>query len=627
MKWASASSASAWPARLVGLAVAALACLSHVAQAGTPVPGGWSTSYEIPALLANKDAVNYPTFERMQTDVATRNLNLGRLVINVGIDSDRTALVAAVKEVLDSARRAGMYLIPRFAYDTGTTAGYNPDLAVVAKDLEACVAIFESSPDHIYALQAGFLGKSYSEWWGPDMDEPAHFSSQCGTLKQTVIKRLERFMQVSGRTAQLRYPRDHALYAPDAAFGLHDDCILSQGWDGDDSGTFGKGVHTDSMTQNTWPADDLAAAKQWTVDRSTLVGGESCTDAGSAPDCPALKKWVQTYKACYINVEYPTSFKSWVDPADANHQCFLEIGQIMAQNCPAGHGGAAGTAAPVETLADPAPATIVMDGAPPAATYTAAEASTSALAANSAASTDVVNVAASEAPGKDGVMDNAVSTLGGKAVVETYTAAEPAVTSAPASTTPTSCMKSQAAASTASVAPLAAVATTSAAGALDLSTSADATFVSTTAVPAAGRYLGRGADSIETSTSALPATATSPSDVAPAATPAPSNGAPADMPTMTTTTSCSGTRSSAAPTSSSGAAETGAPTDDVVTNAEPALTTMTSPAEVTTTSTSTTYVTVTVTDVPSAAEPSMITRCKRRKLSTSNEGVYRRAIR
>ena len=131
-------------------------------------------------------------------------------------------------------------------------------------------------------------------------------------------------MKTVGVPFNLRYPRDKKLYfSNDNHVGLHDDCILAQGLNGMDSGTFSKG--------GPWPDNDLTAAQQyWQGQAGSIIsGGESCSNAGSVPTCVDLLNFVQTYSLSYVNIDYPESFKSFFT---TGAECANEISKSSADN-------------------------------------------------------------------------------------------------------------------------------------------------------------------------------------------------------------------------------------------------------------------------------------------------------
>lgn len=316
------------------------------------VEGGWSAALEIPSDLTQKGNVYYPSLSNQNDLVRNHQIKLARLYINLdpAKAGQRRELIAELEQIFVNAMSSGMIFIPRCIYDTSSLGGRSPATNLIDQDLDVLLPVFAKWKDGIYALQAGFLGSHWGEWWSTtnDIDEP---DSGRDEKKRHLIQRFERFMQDTGVTVQLRYPRDFAVYGPDAPFGIHDDCILAQGWDGHDSGTFSKGMA--DAARNGWLADQLAPAKQWMAQKSAKSGGESCTDAGNAPTCDLLEKFAKTYKLCYINYLYPSTFRTWHDEAVAgqssdNANCYRRIAKILADNCPA-----AASSAPAQPGAAP----------------------------------------------------------------------------------------------------------------------------------------------------------------------------------------------------------------------------------------------------------------------------------
>ncbi|RKO96625.1 hypothetical protein CAUPRSCDRAFT_11686 [Caulochytrium protostelioides] len=219
-------------------------------------------------------------------------IGLVRLYVHLSIETTtRSQLIKTLPALLAKGNNEGVSFILRFYYDNGEAP-----MNVIANDLSQLVPVVTANKKYIYALQAGFLGAAYGEWWGgvlaPDYDPG--WSSTVRAAKSYVVQELKK----TGLPILIRYPRDIATYFPDdPQIGWHDDCILANGPGGHDAGTFSKGGIP-------WPENDLGAAMIYSQHKiQGIRGGESCSDAGTAPDCPALLTFVKNFKICFLNVE------------------------------------------------------------------------------------------------------------------------------------------------------------------------------------------------------------------------------------------------------------------------------------------------------------------------------------
>ncbi|KAJ3326583.1 hypothetical protein HDU76_012804 [Blyttiomyces sp. JEL0837] len=206
--------------------------------------------------------------------------------------------MSTLEELFRKAKEAGGRFILRFYYEGG---GDPESIESLRQDIAYFVPQLQNNRHQILTIQAGFLGSNWGEWWGscmaPDQDHGTNESVD--EAKRTVVKGLTAI----GVDVSVRYPRDVALYFHgDREVGWHDDAVLAQGPGGRDAGTFDKGC-------KLWKDNDISAAQAYTRKFiHGIRGGECCEDAGTVPELSDLIKFVEEYRLCYLNVEYPSVF-------------------------------------------------------------------------------------------------------------------------------------------------------------------------------------------------------------------------------------------------------------------------------------------------------------------------------
>lgn len=283
--------------------------------------------------LSNHQNVYYPTFANMRDIVDNQKISISRLYVNLDpAVHDRTALISELKNVFSDAKQVNMALVPRFFYTTGDS----PPLPVIQRDMDMIISVLTSWKQQLFGVQAGFLGQSWGEWWGNGITEPDpnDRTIEAGQKKVWVADRWRQFQRDTGVVVQFRYPRDHALYSGNMAgdMAIHDDCMLSRGWDGDDSGTFSKGAH------GKWNADDLTPAKEYMAKVPKFVVAEMCSDTSDfTPTCDLVLRFVQRYKVVSINKEWPSFARNiWQagrpGASGADQQCSLAISEALRKN-------------------------------------------------------------------------------------------------------------------------------------------------------------------------------------------------------------------------------------------------------------------------------------------------------
>lgn len=262
------------------------------------------SALEIGVDIRDRSKVYYPTIDNMRDLVNNQDIHIARLYVNLDATraDSRSEIMTELATVLSNAKDSRLSLLPRFFY---TGAGTPPGLNVIQKDMNRILPLLGNWKDQLFGVQAGFLGENWGEWWGAGIVEPdeGSFTTDTGKKKKWIADRWKRFQRETGIVVQFRYPRDHAVYTGDMAgdMAIHDDCMLSRGWDGDDSGTFSKGA------VGKWKPDDLNPAKTYMAKVPRYVVAEMCSDTSDfIPTCDLVLKFVRQYKVVGINKEWPS---------------------------------------------------------------------------------------------------------------------------------------------------------------------------------------------------------------------------------------------------------------------------------------------------------------------------------
>lgn len=160
-----------------------------------------------------------------------------------------------------------------------------PNFDIIQRDVPPIASLLKDHSSVILSIQAGFLGNAWGEWWGT----PTTPDNDVGT--DTYIRQVKTFvvdtLLTTGVSVPVRTPSNVAnYYNGHALVGWHNDCILSGGFDGHDTGTFDK-------PSAIWPAGSLEVAKTFAQKEiKGIVGGESCPGSYVAT-CEDLLKYVQ----------------------------------------------------------------------------------------------------------------------------------------------------------------------------------------------------------------------------------------------------------------------------------------------------------------------------------------------
>ncbi|KAL8832817.1 MAG: hypothetical protein Q9191_000001 [Dirinaria sp. TL-2023a] len=198
------------------------------------------------------------------------------LFVNVQIlpnGSDHTCLWNDFTAMCNNHAGKNISVIPRMRYGKadGSITPEPDDANIIISDLNDWIGVLNSTSSiiNIPIVQAGVLGQ-YGEWHhGPFCkDAGASSSSASLALKQKIVDGL---LSTGVAQVALRNPRDHHVLAPNiTAVTIHDDCIMAQGANGNDSGTF---VEGDGQSWAYW--------KSYTQNVARInggFGGEGCED-------------------------------------------------------------------------------------------------------------------------------------------------------------------------------------------------------------------------------------------------------------------------------------------------------------------------------------------------------------
>ena len=210
---------------------------------------------------------------------------------------DKPLSTAALNEIdkdFETARRAGIKLIPRFAY---SQAQDEPDasLEIIKQHLDQLKPVFEKNTDVIATVQAGFIG-SWGEWY-----YTTNNLNNAGARREVIKKMLE--VVPKSRTIQLRTPaykqeyfnRKTALTYEEAfsgsdisRVGHHNDCFLASTTD------YGTYIN---------PAEDKAFLNKECL--FVPIGGETCPPDGVDPATSTKAQNDMRYlRWTYLNEDY-----------------------------------------------------------------------------------------------------------------------------------------------------------------------------------------------------------------------------------------------------------------------------------------------------------------------------------
>jgi len=292
--------------------------------------GGWHISREI-----DVDGTGGGNWKVTFDDAVAAGVSLMRVYVHLPKETpNRTPTIASLNKLFESTRQAGGALIIRFFYGTvAAPESGEADFPTIQRDLATFAPIVQNNSDVIYVIQAGFLGQGWGEWWGSNLapdDDRVFTDPNVKVAKRAVVNA----WKSTGLPVQVRYPRENfMLFADDPQVGVHDDCILAQGTGGPDSGTFDKpscAWADNTCRQTGWWWNEWSKAQNWTQAHDKgIFGGESCSDAGSVPDCDPLLKFFAQYRVSYYNSDWPAPIH---DIFVAKGDCYKNIKQILETN-------------------------------------------------------------------------------------------------------------------------------------------------------------------------------------------------------------------------------------------------------------------------------------------------------
>lgn len=257
--------------------------------------------------------------------------------VDAGLASETLDQIAAD---FDTARLAGVKLIPRFVYTVTPMPGSCSEVSIcppygdaakarVLSHIDALGPVLEQGSDVIAAVQLGFIGiwgeNYYTDYFGdPSPNSVTPFLSGADwTERKEVLERLLRVVPPT-RMVQVRYPQKKQKYlygnatgtsaaesppitiaeahngSDIARVGHHNDCLLAGP---DDFGTY--------FNYDPPATSDVTNLKSYLAEetRYVVVGGETCSDGYSPTnDCVIDGGTAETELAAlhysYLNADY-----------------------------------------------------------------------------------------------------------------------------------------------------------------------------------------------------------------------------------------------------------------------------------------------------------------------------------
>ena len=242
------------------------------------------------------------------------------------------AYKTAMQSDFDTARKAGLKIIVRFAYTpaytdplvcAGKSSLYDAPKAWMLTHTRQLSDILRANSDVIAAVQSGFIG-GWGEWWGS-----CHFAcdtncNECAEIQSAILDTLP-----FTRMAQLRTPRykqcvfntSLPVSASEAHSGAdfsrtghHNDCFVSSASD--------CGTYTDTLVEAPYLVSDTLY---------TVMGGETANfhyAADPAPErlrCVTATKELERFHWSFISLDwYTPTLQTWRDEG-----CFSQIEQRL----------------------------------------------------------------------------------------------------------------------------------------------------------------------------------------------------------------------------------------------------------------------------------------------------------
>ncbi len=200
---------------------------------------------------------------------------------------------------LETARRAGVSLVVRFAYSE--TSGRDAAVGRVVGHISQLVPIVNAHADVVLALQAGFVGR-WGEWYFTQ-----HFASS--RRRPWIVSPAD-----TRRRAQVLEALLDA--APDLLLQVRYPSIVRNLIPGIDDRVRRIGVHNDGFLAS---ADDLGTYRapddrEWLEAQSARapMGGETCAVAPPRSEWPTAREELERFHWTYLNADFETAvLQSW----------------------------------------------------------------------------------------------------------------------------------------------------------------------------------------------------------------------------------------------------------------------------------------------------------------------------
>lgn len=212
-------------------------------------------------------------------------------------------LLDNIRQDFNTARKAGVKVITRFAYTSSMTAPFGDATPErVLQHIKQLGPVLRENSDMIAVLQAGFVG-AWGEWYYTD-----HFSQQVGNpneadwqnrraIVNAMLEELPADRSIQARTPQIKrklVQNTDALTEGEAfantqraRIGHHNDCFLASQ---DDYGTY-----IDQADEKPY----LEAETQYVP-----MGGETCNPYVPLSECPNALEQMKRFHWSYINRDY-----------------------------------------------------------------------------------------------------------------------------------------------------------------------------------------------------------------------------------------------------------------------------------------------------------------------------------
>ncbi|RZS91622.1 uncharacterized protein DUF4874 [Motilibacter rhizosphaerae] len=233
-------------------------------------------------------------------------------------------LLAQVQRDFDTARRAGVSVIVRFAYVEGGAWPYSPPygdapLSRVLSHIAQLKPLLRANSDVIATVQEGFIGLwgegYYTDWFASDPADPGTLTQEDWDKRATVLHALLDALPPS-RTVQVRtmLMKQKILGVPTGTAGA---LTPAQAYDGSDLSRVGH--HNDCLLASpddygTFLSDPLSLDQDYLAadSRYVPVGGETCNVDPPRSEWPSAEAELSRYHYSYLHADYNTDvLDSW----------------------------------------------------------------------------------------------------------------------------------------------------------------------------------------------------------------------------------------------------------------------------------------------------------------------------